>query len=79
MLQPEQHQIQATSEIYTAACDNTGSFNQLSQARDQTGILMDTRQILNPLSHSGNSPDSTFNLQTAHRELQIEWAKLHVK
>ena len=29
--------------------------NPLSEARDQNHILMDTSQILNPLSHSGNS------------------------
>ena len=29
-------------------------FNLLSKARDQTRILMDTSQILNPLSHKGN-------------------------
>ena len=31
--------------------------NPLSEGRDQTCILMDTSQILNPLSHSGNSPE----------------------
>ena len=29
--------------------------NQLSKVRDQTCILIDTRQVLNPLSHNGNS------------------------
>ena len=29
--------------------------NPLSEARDQTLILMDTSQVLNPLTHSGNS------------------------
>ena len=29
--------------------------NPLSEARDRTGILMDTSQVLNPLSHRGNS------------------------
>ena len=29
--------------------------NTLSEARDQTRILMDTSQVLNPLSHNGNS------------------------
>ena len=29
--------------------------NPLSTARDQTHILMDTSQVLNPLSHNGNS------------------------
>jgi len=29
--------------------------NPLSEARDQTHILMDTIQVLNPLSHNGNA------------------------
>jgi len=29
--------------------------NPLSEARDQTRILMDTSQVRNPLSHNGNS------------------------
>ena len=29
--------------------------NPLNKARDQTYILLDTRQVLNPLSHNGNS------------------------
>ena len=30
--------------------------NPRSEARDQTLVLMDTSQILNPLNHNGNSP-----------------------
>ena len=30
--------------------------NPLNKGKDRTHILMDTSQILNPLSHSGNSP-----------------------
>ena len=40
--QPQQHQI----------------FNPLSEARDQTCILMDTSWVPNPLSHNGNSDES---------------------
>ena len=58
MPQPQQHQIRATSVICTAACGNIGSFNPLSEARGQTHILVATSQVLNPLSHSGNSRDS---------------------
>ena len=29
--------------------------NSLSEAKDQTHILMDTSRVLNPLSHNGNS------------------------
>ena len=39
----------------TTAWGNTGSFNPMSKARDQTCILMDTNQILNPVSHNKNS------------------------
>ena len=34
--------------------------NPLSEARDRTHILMDTSRVYNPLSHSGNSPRSSF-------------------
>ena len=30
--------------------------NPLSEARDQTQLLMDTSQVRNPLSHNGNYP-----------------------
>ena len=43
-----------------AACDNTGSFNPLSEARDQTRILVDTSQVLNLLSHNRNSQKYLF-------------------
>ena len=33
------------SETYTSAHGNAGSFNPLSEARDQTHVLMDTSQI----------------------------------
>ena len=36
--------------------------NPPSKARDPTHILVDTNQILNPLSHSGNSLKSTLKL-----------------
>ena len=32
--------------------------NPLSEARGQTQIFMDTSQVLNPLSHSGNSKET---------------------
>ena len=40
---------------YPAAHSNAGSFNPLSEAKDQTHVLMDTSQVLNPVSHNGNS------------------------
>ena len=46
---------QAASATYTTAHGSASSFNPLSEARDGTCILMDTSQVLNPLSHNGNS------------------------
>ena len=40
--------------------------NPLSEARDQTCILMDASQVLNPLSHSGNSAN-LFNVWLQRR------------
>ena len=37
--------------------------NPLSKARDQTHILMDTSQILNLLSHNGNSRGCVFSMK----------------
>ena len=39
---------------YTTACDNARSLTH-SEARDRPCILMDTSEVLNPLSHNGNS------------------------
>ena len=47
-------------------CDLRGSLwqcqilNPLSEARDRALILMDTSQVLNPLTHSGNSCETLF-------------------
>ena len=35
--------------------------NPLVEAKDRTHILMDTGQVLNPLSHNGNSPRAFRN------------------
>ena len=68
-------QIRAAAEDYATAtaildpshiCSLNHSFwqcqilNPLSEARDQTHILMDTSQVLNLLSHSGNSCATHF-------------------
>ena len=44
-----------TSATCAAACGsgNAGSFNPVSEASDQTCILMDASQVFNPLSHNG--------------------------
>ena len=39
--------------------------NPVSEARDQTRFLMDTSEVLNLLSHNGNSSGAVF--LTAHR------------
>ena len=50
----------------SCVCDLCHSFqlcwilNPLSEARDWTGIFMDISQVLNPLSHKGNSYFSHF-------------------
>ena len=36
--------------------------NPLSEATDQTGILMVTSWVLNPLSHNGNSPPALLKI-----------------
>ena len=36
--------------------------NPMSKARDLTCILVDTSQVLNPLSHNGNSPIANFDI-----------------
>ena len=41
--------------------------NPLSEARNQAGVLLDTSQVLNPLSHVGSSPQS------------VRWAILHTE
>ena len=38
--------------------------NPLSEAKNGTHILMDTSQVLNPLSHNGNSSGVTFEFPT---------------
>ena len=45
MPQAEQCQILANSATYTTAHGNSGCFNPLIEAKDQTQILMDTSQI----------------------------------
>ena len=40
------------------------SLNPLSKARDRTGILMDTSQALNPLSHNGNFLRCVFSMSS---------------
>ena len=52
--QPQQCRMRATSSTYTKAHGNAWSFNPLSEARDQTHVLMDTSWAPNPLGHSGN-------------------------
>ena len=44
----------------TEAHSNSGSFNPLSKARNQTHIFTDTSETLNALSHNGNSKETKF-------------------
>ena len=52
---PQPRQIKAVSVTYTRSLQQCWMLNPLSKARDGTHILMDTSQILNPLSHDRNS------------------------
>ena len=71
-LQPQQYQIRVASATYITACSDSGSFNPLSKARDQTCILLDTSYILNPLSHNGNSQGICF-LKKKEKGLSINY------
>ena len=46
--------------------------NPLSEARDQTCILMNTSWVLNPLSHKGNSWECHFGLSKL-KEKFLKW------
>ena len=52
--QLQQCQIQATSVIYTSLWQ-CQILNPLGKAKDQTHILMDASQVLNPLSYNRSS------------------------
>ena len=54
MPQPQQRQIRAASDLHCSLW-HCWILNPLSKTRDWTTILMDTRLVLNPLTHSGNS------------------------
>ena len=46
--------------------------NPLSETRDQTHLLMDTSQILNPLNHDGNSWTFLNILETEESDCETE-------
>jgi len=50
-------------------------FNPLSEAKDQTRILMDTRQVGNPLSHHGNSKNLSLLIQSCMGSLSVSLTK----
>ena len=60
MPQPQQHWIWTASVTYAAAHGNAGSLTHW--ARDQTCILTESIQVLNPLSHNGNSLSMSFKI-----------------
>ena len=57
----------------TCICDLCNSlqqcwiFNPMSEYKNQTSILMDTSQIHNPLSHSGNSRTNNLKILWKHK------------
>ena len=81
--QPQQHQIHATSVTYNVTLQQCWILNTLSEARDQTYILIDTGQNLNPLSHNGNSFIciffNFFGLQVQHMEIPRLGVKLKLQ
>ena len=70
--EPQQHQIQAASTIYTIAFQQWWILNPLSKFRDQTHILMETMsgsqpaepqsELLNFLFQNYASFDNTVNI-----------------
>ena len=58
---------------------NTGSFNPLRKARDQTHILLDTSQILNLMSHNGNSQLYFYTLATNNPKVKLRAIPLRIK
>ena len=56
--QPQQRGIQATSVTYTAAHGNARSLTHWARPGMEPTSSWTRRQVLNPLSHNRNSPDS---------------------
>ena len=50
--------------------------NQVSKAVDQTHNLMDTRQVLNPLSHNGKSSPEYFNPDICRLHYHLQGQKV---
>ena len=55
VLQPRQHQIWATSAAYIAACSNNKSLTHWARPEIEPASSQSQCQVLNPLSHNGNS------------------------
>ena len=60
MPQPHQHWIQASSATYAVACGNTGSLTPWVRSGFEPAFSQKQRQVLNLLSHNGNSKISSF-------------------
>ena len=54
-LQPWKHQIQAAPETYATAYSNSGSLTHWARPGIEPTSSQRQHQVLNPLSHSGNS------------------------
>ena len=69
----------ATQDLSVVVCDLHHSsvhhrfLNPLSRARDQTGTLMITSQVHNPLIHEENSFDSLDHLLLIHLPFHPFW------
>ena len=61
MPQPRQHWIQATFSAYSAACSNPESLTHWTRPGSKPASSWRQCQILNPLSHNGNSWNFFFS------------------
>ena len=65
MPQPRQHWIRASSVAYVVAWGNTGSLTHWSKPGFKPTSSQRQRQVLNPLSHNGNSKNMPWPVATA--------------
>ena len=69
--EPQQREIRAVSATYTTAHSNSGSFNPVNEARDQTQILMDISQIHFPCTTMGTPVLFSLDQQ------KFKWIKIY--
>ena len=63
----------------SCACNlhrNRRILNPLSEAKDQTCLLMDISQVRNPLSHNGNSQNNYLKTRFLGVPLVAQWKRI---